>query len=310
MYTNEDTKLPSLLPSIVCYADVLGFREMIVRAFDSGTEEEFLRKVKKSLSAAYKELHEDATTGDSGYAYLDSQIIDLKLFTDDIVVGYPLYDPGGNYAEPEFGGLLTLFAQAQANLAADGFLLRGAITMGQHYQDNDIAYGNALLEAVALNKPGDPPRLVIGQSVEPLIFIQLSAYGRGWAPHYDALLEDPYDGRLFVNYLGTAFEYFPEEGIDFQLLENHKKMVYRGLQENESNLNVRRKYTWLSVHHNYVCRTFGEGLLAGDHEGLYADEIDLEAVAEHVLEYLLPFDFQSTPQRLDLQRLEKRIART
>ena len=138
----------------------------------------------------------------------------MKVFTDNIVVAYPLLAPSRDRGEPELGTLLTLFAQVQASLAAVGFFLRGAIAFGDHYQDDDIAYGKALLCAVDLDKSGGSPRLVIASSVESLISEHLSWYGDGsWAPHHDLLPEDPRDGRLFVNYLEAAFEHFPTKRV-------------------------------------------------------------------------------------------------
>ncbi len=110
---------------MVCYADILGFHEMTERAFESGNEEAFLRRGESSLDAAYEEIHEDTTTRDSRDSILDMKILDMKLFTDNIVVGYPLHDPIANFGEPELGALLILFAHAQARLAADGFFIWG-----------------------------------------------------------------------------------------------------------------------------------------------------------------------------------------
>lgn len=216
MHTTWDPKRPSLLPAIVCYSDILGFRNRTVEALESGKADEFLRKVKASLASAYGKVREFAT--DAGAQF---QIFDMKVFTDNIVVAYPLRDLHRNFGEPELGTLLMLFAQMQAGLAGDGFLLRGAIAAGLHYQDGDITYGEALLEAVDLDKSGDAPRLVIASSVEPLISKHLSWYSGGWAPHQDILLEDPRDGRLFVDYLSVAFEHFPDGPIDYELLAAH-----------------------------------------------------------------------------------------
>lgn len=312
MYTNGDSKLPSLRLSMVCYADILGFRAMIECAFESGEENEFLRKVKISLDAAYKEVNRDATTGDSGIPILDMQILDRKFFTDNIVVGYPLHNPVEELGEGELGSLLVLFALAQARLAVDGFLLRGAITAGQHYQDDEIVYGDALLEAVDLDKSGGPPRLVIGPSVEPLIWAQLATYGDSWdAPHHEHLLEDPSDRSLFVNYLSVAFENFADEfTIDYQLLAAHRRVVCKGLRDYAPETSVGQKYAWLATYHNYVCHTFAEPLMAGDEEGTDNEELDLQAVAESVLSHVVPLKSPPAvqpPRPLDADRLELRL---
>ena len=119
---------------------------MTERAHESGEEQKFLQRIKRSLAAAYKQVREYAKPWGSG-----PPIFDMKVFTDNIVVACPLRNRS-DLGEPELGTLLILFAYVQASLAADGFFLRGAISAGRHYQDRDIAYGEALLEAVDLDK--------------------------------------------------------------------------------------------------------------------------------------------------------------
>ncbi len=149
MGVNWDPKTPSLLPAIICYADILGFRSMTKGAFESCAEEKFLQRIKRSLDAAYKRVREAQTLRGKV-----PSIFDMKVFTDNIVIAYPLPDPNIDDGEFELGTVLMLFAEVQAGLAEDGFFLRGAITKGPHYQDQDIVYGNAFLDAVDLDKSG------------------------------------------------------------------------------------------------------------------------------------------------------------
>lgn len=301
--TTGDPKSPSLCEMILCYADVLGFRARTERAFEQGKEIEFLQEVKRSLSTAYKKVREAKT--------YDGEVLDLfdmKVFTDNIVVAYPLMAPSRDRGEPELIDLISIFAEFQAGLAADGVLVRGAIAAGRHYQDDDIAYGKALLEAVDLDKSGGSPRLVIAPSVESLILEHLPWYGGDSAPHYEILLEDPSDGHLFVNYLDVAFWYFPEGTIYHELLEAHSKNVRTGLREHESNASVREKYEWVASYHNYVCSTF-----VARHSVQNFKEADDERMAygeeaQQVLKYLVPFEKQPSPRPLDKQRLQQRVS--
>ena len=307
MSTSWDPNSPLLVPAIVCYADILGFRDMTKHAFKLGKEKEFLRRIKRSLALAYDQVREVATLGGAV-----PPIFDLKVFTDNIVVASPLRDPSNDLGEPELGTLLTLFAHVQASLGADGFFLRGAITVGQHYQDQDIAYGDALLEAVDLNKSGEPPRLVIGSSLEPVIAEHLSWYRGGWAPHHNQLLEDPCDGQLFVNYLRVAFEYFPDGPIDYQLLAAHRKRVRRGLMAHESDPRVRQKYEWVTTYHNYVCRSFADRFPVRGDEGANPEEMAIGAEARRALDHLIARKArpdEQFPRPLDARRLQQRAGR-
>ena len=307
MSTRWDPKSPSLLPTIICYADILGFRELTELAHELGEETEFLLKTKNVIAAAYETVRR-ARTLDG----VVGSIFDLKVFTDNIIVAYPLRAPDMDLGEPELGTLLMLFAEVQARLASDGFLLRGAIAYGDHYQDDDIAYGKALLEAVDLDKSGDPPRLVIGPSIERLIAVHLSWYGNGgWAPHYEQLLEDPHDERLFVNYLAVAFEFFPDGPINFRVLAAHRETVLNGLKEYEYNPRVRKKYEWMATYHNYVCRSFADRHSIDAHEGVDLEQMAMAEEAQRALQYLVPSEepaSKQTPRGLNAQRLRLRLA--
>ena len=296
---------PSLLPTIVCYADILGFRAMTENAYKSGKQTEFLRKLKRTPSAAYERMREEATLGGAV-----PPIFDMKVFTDNIFVACPLRDPSRDLGEVELGTLLMLFAELQARLATDGFLLRGGIAAGQHYQDQDIVFGDALLEAVDLDKSGGPPRLVIGPSVEPLILTHLSWYGGGLAPHHYHLLEDPSDGQLFVNYLGAAFEHFPDGPIDFEILNAHKEVVNKGLRENGPETPVYKKYAWAAAYHNYACHAFAKAYQSQGGEKVELEWGAIEEEAQRSLDYLVPFKAKApyqSPRPLDARRLKRRL---
>ncbi len=307
MRSSWDPKSPSLRPTVLCYADILGFRALTERAHRLGQETEFLQRIKHSLAAAY-EIVRNAKTLDGW----PPSIFDMKVFTDNLVVAYPLRAPSRDGGEPELGTLLMLFAQVQARLAVDGFWLRGAIAFGDHYQDDDIAYGTALIEAVDLDKSGGSPRLVIASSVEFLISEHLSWYGDGsWTPHHEYLLEDLRDEKLFINHLGSAFDHFPDGPINHQLLASHGENVCQGLKAYQSDPCVRAKYEWMTTYHNYVCRTFADRY---SYEG--SEEADLEQVAigeeaQRVLEHVVPFEGLPSEQclrPLDVHRLRQRLA--
>ncbi len=308
MRPSWDPKSPSLLPTIVCYADILGFQALTERAHTLGEETEFLQRIKRSLAAAYETVRKAKTL--DGWV---PSIFDMKVFTDNIVVAYPLLAPSRDRGEPELGTLLTLFAQVQASLAADGFLLRGAIAFGDHYQDEDIAYGKALMEAVDLDKSGGSPRLVVASSVEFLISEHFSWYGdESWAPHHEQLLEDPRDGQLFINYLRSAFEHFPDGPIDHELLASHGESVCEGLKAYQFDPRVRAKYEWMTMYHNYVCHAFADrySYQGGEEAGL--EQMVIVGEAQRALKHMVPFEglpSEQCPRPLDVQRLRQRLAK-
>lgn len=307
MPRNWDPASPSLLPAIVCYADILGFRSLTEHAYESGKESEFLQKIKNALAEVYETLN-NAQTFDG----LADPVFGVKAFTDNIVVAHPVSSPDYRLGEPELGTLLSLFAQVQARLVVDEFLLRGGVAFGDHYQDDNIVFGKAFLDAVDLDKSKKEPKMFITPSVEALVAEHLSLYGDNpEAPLYQQLLEDPSDGHLFINYLWTAFEHFPPAPIDRDLLASHRDIVLKNLKRYRSCRSVRAKYEWMAVYHNYVCHAIANQ---------YPDEGGSEADGEYVaqvmeaqsaLDYLLPCEGLPSDQRprpIDAQRLRVRLA--
>ena len=298
-----DSKCPSVRPAIVCYADILGFSAETRQAFASGTEDDFLTRIKRSLDKAYGIVREF----NKGY-FSSPPLFEMKVFTDNIVVAYPLDDPLRDEGEPELGAVMILFSEVQASLAFDGFFLRGAIAFGGHYQDDDVAYGDALLEAVGLDQSGGAPRLVIAPSVELLVALQLRAYGNGvGAPQFVELLEDSSDDRMFLNYMGSRLDQFPYFHMQSRLLSLHRDRLVIGLQEHNFNPRVRVKYEWLARYHNYVWRDFFNRLrLSGRPAAGSRHRVPVTGVSV-VESFLVPEKSGLKPRLLDPVRLNQRV---
>lgn len=180
------------------------------------------------------------------------------MFTDNIVVGYPLYKPAFDFGEPDFGDILSFFSEFQVGLAMEGFFLRGGVAFGDHYMDDDIVFGNALMQAVDQDKGGGPPRISLTPSAIEIVRHQLGFYGEtNWAPQHEDLLEDA-DGTIFLNYLGEAFCAYPEGGIFFELIEGHQLNIVNSLKEYRGNPGVRAKFEWAARYHNFICNEFAE----------------------------------------------------
>lgn len=290
-----------LLPSFVCYADILGYSTLSKEALKTGNGLQFLKKLRHALSNAYDRVrkHSKGLGDDSFYA--------VKVFTDNIVVGYPLHRPGFDYGEPELGDILSTFAEFQAGLAMEGFFLRGGIALGEHYMDDDIVFGDALLQAVEEDKGGGPPRITLAPSAVEIVRHQLGFYGEvNWAPQHEDLLEDA-DGAIFLNYLGEAFCAFPDGGIFFDLIERHRQVIVEGLKTYRGNAGVSAKFEWAARYHNYICSEFAKihpiptnpdadevyGAACGEAQKLLDYKIDIQSLA-------------ATPSRISLTPIKRK----
>ena len=287
----------NLLQSFVCYADILGFSQMSLVRIHQGRGNEFLAFIRKSLNEAYENIRREL---------LDNPEIDdfnLKVFTDNIVIGFPIKDISFDGGEPELGRLINMVSAYQMKLAMDGLFIRGAISFGYHYMDDDIVLGDALIEAHSLDNEGRPPRIVLAESMKAHIKEHFGYYSSPEvAPQFDELLLDS-DNEIFLNYLDEAFSIFPDRDIFFECLEGHKSAIEKNFEKYSNNLRVRQKYEWAARYHNFVCREMAEKYpLSNDLDQGFEYKMESES-ANKTLDYLI-LDYEGEmPRRIDAHTL-------
>ena len=124
--------------------------------------------------------------------------------------------------------------------------------------DDEIVFGDALIEAVAQDKNGGPPRITLAPSAVKMLQRHLGFYGEtNWAPQFRDTLEDS-DGTIFLNYLEEAFLAYPDGGIFFEVIERHKNTIIEGLKAFKGTPGIRSKYEWAARYHNFVCSELAE----------------------------------------------------
>lgn len=283
---------PKMVPSFVCYADILGYSQLSKEALRSGKGAQFLNRLRHALSGGYERVRENSTTN----VIKGLESFSIKVFTDNIVVGYPLYT---HHGEPELGDVFGIFAELQTGLAMEGFFLRGGIAFGEHYMDEDIVFGDAFLQAVELDKGGGAPRISLAPSAIEVVKKHLGFYGKDyWAPQFEDLLIDV-DGNMFLNYLGQAFCAFPEGGVFFDVIEGHQRNVTEGLQIYRGSPGIRAKFEWSARYHNFICRDFAERHPIPTSENADPEYGSAAAEAQNLLNYIIDVEsFAATPSRI------------
>lgn len=241
---------PILIHSYVCYVDILGYSQLSKDAISSGNGDVFLNQIRRALTNAYERVRERA----KGWGNSDQ--FSIKVFTDNIVLGYPIQNFQQTLGEGELGHIFSIISEFQVALSMEGFLARGGIAFGNHYMDGDIVFGDALLEAVSLDRTGDAPKVSLAPSVVKVLQYHLGFYGKTEdSPQSIDLLEDS-DGTIFVNYLENAFIAFPDNAIFFEVFEKHKNTLIEGLKKYSGVPDVRAKFEWAARYHNFVCDDF------------------------------------------------------
>ncbi|HAW08356.1 MAG TPA: hypothetical protein DCW42_04190 [Bacteroidetes bacterium] len=282
-----------LIPSFICYADILGFKESSMENLEKGNGNHFLNRIRNSLNKAYGSIRGKKTL------FNIIPEFNLKVFTDNLVIGFPVPDYKYNSGEHALGSIYRIFSEYQTNLAMDGFFVRGAITFGDFFMDSNIVFGDPLLEAIELEKDACFPRIILSKKATEMMYDQVAYYGNPkHSPQYNDFLNDN-DNQIFLNYLNVAFSIFPDNGdIFFEVIEKHKKHVESNLLKYNKKLHVLEKYQWLARYHNFICQEVAERYPISYDPDQPLEHGMAAASAQRLLDYLIEVAEGPCPSRL------------
>ena len=192
-------------------------------------------------------------------------VYEVATFTDNLVVGCPVSRNQPD-AEGELGLAFILASIYQFQLAIDGVFIRGGVTRGEIYMDDDFTYGPGLVEAYELEqRVAAQPRIVLSQSVVTLCIEHTAYYGDASNSPHDTYLLVSQDGEVFLNYLSVLYEEVTDVHAE---LHNHKNAVEAALTQFSGQARIWSKYCWVADYHNYFCSTnhpdWADLLIAGD----------------------------------------------
>lgn len=238
-----DQDKPSLVESIVCAIDILGFSQMIIDSYNDGYGDKLLREVNYLINKNKQCIIPNK--------YSQGKI---KIFTDNMVVAYPIKGDG----EEELDEILENVSEYQFNLALEGLFVRGGVSTGAFYINEDIVFGPALLDAHNTeSKLACYPRIILDNKTVKRLQNYISYYDV--APQNNKIFIDS-DGQWFLNYLNTIFKFYTEcsneyefERIQVELLLRHKEQIEKMLLKYKENIRVWDKYVWTANYHNYFC---------------------------------------------------------
>lgn len=231
---------PVFRESLCAYLDCLGFNEMMkegsVETLDKFREA--IREGKEYLKINSLELENVAP-------------IPIKLFTDNIVFGIPIY------AEEciELVRVIGFAGTFQLSMALKGYFYRGGVSKDELYLDNDIVYGNALLKSIDIEENVSVyPRIVIEDELIKSITGVLrknSSLSDIHRMFNNSVLS--YKDKHFINYLYYARDPQTRE-FDLEKINRHGELIEMQLQKHINNERVRSKYLWLAEYHSFFCQ--------------------------------------------------------
>ena len=219
---------------LILFMDFLGFREVVA---DTKDNEQSLVRLISAMNVLRDVVKDDELLSNSQC---------ITQFSDSIVMSYRVSEPSGVY------DMLYSMALSFMSIIDCGFLLRGAITMGDLYHTERHLVGPAMVKAYDMESNcAKYPRIIIDPSV-------VSIARENPAHHHEPDQEERYvrdflkkdqDGWLYFDYTSRVAEHLvAEEGWYFSYLLQIGSIIERGLGHKDPK--VIEKYLWL--HRNYI----------------------------------------------------------
>lgn len=227
--------------SYCAFLDLLGFSARTKASYKNQTGDQLLQEFHEIFSNQVVRMKEEA----------EESLLYFKSFSDNVLLAHPSCSDD---MESEFGFILWSIQEYQFAMALKGFFIRGGLSVGQLFVDDDNVYGEALINAYELeSKVAINPMVVLCDSTMKLVDHHLTYYHGELAPQLDAVLVNS-DGRYFISYLSECVR---ETGqgydLDIESLAIHRDRINKSLSEYSDKESVLSKFRWLSDYHNYFC---------------------------------------------------------
>lgn len=251
---------PRQRPSFCVYVDILGFKDILTKADST------FRHFMESIRPAFRRF---AIPSKNEPFYFPARW-QAKVFSDNVFLVYPFErDIVAGDGEGEFDLVISKIACFQYECFLNDYFIRGGLSFGAMFIDEETIFGEPLTEVVAIEKyTAVFPRIALSHSIFPFLNTYSSFYANKQSPAFDDLLIDA-EGTVFINYLNHViqitedyFEYEVEDRTmgchyyDLQALKRHKEVVQNKLKEYVSKPEVFLKYLWLASYHNYCCKYY------------------------------------------------------
>jgi hypothetical protein len=213
---------------VVAFIDVLGFRDAVNGA--TKTPEKVIEDIQKAFTDSLTFLQNSPAKKWSS----------IRMFSDCICIS----------AEKEHVlDLLAELAFVQLSFATNELFVRGGVSIGNHFEDDQIIFSRGLIGAYDLEQRTTYPRIAVAQEVIDLI----SQRNDGTRP---LLLRAP-DQEWFIDYLQIVrpeeFGFVSFMKDVYQTLAGHQQALIRKARVSWKDPKLLLKFRWLVEYHNFKC---------------------------------------------------------
>ena len=246
----------------VAFFDILGFKDIIAEAKTDEQAIEQIRFFNDALLIGRRILDKQWSWEVDKFA--------VKMFSDCLCVSVPA-------KHENVDGFFKGVTYIQASFARNRIMLRGGVTVGRHYIDDQLIFGEALVRAYKIETSTKQPRIEVSKELREFILpsedlkfgedaetqMRLNNAAAFRNSYVFKLRHDPV---LFLDYLSFSTDEDDRRGH----LVAHRDWIIWGLEEHRGDVNVRPKLEWLRRYHNQWCAIFDKH--EADHHELLIDE--------------------------------------
>lgn len=229
---------------IVAFVDILGFKNLVNESLYSSEAAERIYKALQLIYGRKQDNEADSFMGMQKYG------VEVSVFSDSIVISYPLNYDGGLFF------ILLDVIHLQLELACLGILIRGGIAIGLLYHNGQIVYGPAMNQAYLLeSRYAVYPRIILCEQTINEGILKTCSHGHTVEMETEyvcSCIQRDKDGFYYLDMLRQDSE-LVDYGNEYYLwLQIIRQVIVRGLNENMYNKRIYDKYVWLKRYFNEV----------------------------------------------------------
>lgn len=182
---------------IVCFMDILGFQKLIEK-YDEDETSYILQDIQQYFSIARKQMILEGSANKESLRYLEHQ-----TFSDNICVSIPYFDNSEDFLN-NLNIIVSYSRLFQWIMSQKGFFIRGGLSLGSYYSDDNIIFSQGLVKAYKLeSERAIYPRIVLDSDIiEKMIksnhpYLEELGFG-------DSIIFD-WEGIAFINPFGLFY---------------------------------------------------------------------------------------------------------
>ena len=228
---------------IVGYIDILGYQNLISTT-GLGLAMALINKI-KGVPRLLQPV--------PGFDISEFDIL-IKFFSDTITVSMPFKKDAAFFA-------LSVLAGIQVKLALERLFVRGAVSSGFHYEDDNVIVSPTLIKAYSLtNSISVYPRIIVDPDfLEMLAAKPWPGVSKAISGNGVSFVTRLCDGVMFVDYLNWYRIAIKKWELILSFYKIHKEAIEKAIRDNIDNPKILAKYFWLSEYHNRTIRDLPTG---------------------------------------------------